>query len=75
MGFGNIVNGERSGHRVTSAEIWVNGVEVAAPDALGGNRRIVKVPIGVKASNTIHVVLRGPRDTWLTISVCPAAPK
>lgn len=67
-----VVNGDASGaHRVTSADLIVNGTVVAGPGVLGGHRRIVTVRFTPGATNTIRAVLRGPRDTWLTIAVGP----
>lgn len=69
-----IVNGDDTGdHRVTSAEITLNGIAVAGPETLGGSRRIVAIPVTAALSNTIRAVLRGPRDTWLTIAISPVA--
>lgn len=67
-----VVNGDPFGaHRVTSADLIVNGTVVADRTVLGGNRRIVTVRFTPSATNTVRAVLRGPRDTWLTIAVGP----
>jgi len=68
-----IVNGDDDGtHKVTSAEIELNGVLVASPQTLGGNRRVTTVPVTVEESNTVRALLRGPRQTWLTIAIRPS---
>lgn len=71
-----IVNGDDDGsHRVTSADIFVNGVRVAPALSRGDGRRIVSVRLKtLAATNTIRAVLRGPRQTWLLIAISPVSP-
>ncbi|MEW6079978.1 MAG: PASTA domain-containing protein, partial [Thermodesulfobacteriota bacterium] len=65
-----IRNGTDDGqHRVTSAVITVNGVEVFAPENFKQDIYLLECPVELAATNTIKVELSSKPDTFLEIEV------
>ncbi len=66
----HIVNGEADGsHRLSSAWLTVNGVQVAGPADFGQQVAVVDRPLTLQPTNQVRVTVASKPDGYLTISL------
>ncbi|WP_447975230.1 RHS repeat-associated core domain-containing protein [Nitrospira sp. Kam-Ns4a] len=66
----HIVNGDTAGgHRLASATITLNGVQVAGPNDFNQNVAVVDRPVTLQPSNTLQVTVASKPGSYLTLSV------
>lgn len=64
-----IVNGAGTHKLVSSATIKLNGTTIASQQNLIQKAKVIKVPVTLKASNTVSVKLRGAPGSRILVSV------
>ncbi len=70
-----IVNGDGRDHPpVQGAEILLNGEPVTTPGQITQSVRSLKIPVTVKAKNTVDVKVSGSQGAMLYIGIGPAEP-
>src|SRR5712692_9928735 len=66
----HIVNGDANGnHRISSATITLNGVQVAGPSDFNQNVATIDRSVTLQSTNTLQVTLASKPGSYLTINV------
>jgi len=69
-----IANGDgRDEPPVESAQVLLNGEAVTTPGQITKTARWFKIPVTVKANNTVEVHASGPKDSQLYVGIGPAS--
>jgi hypothetical protein len=65
-----IKNGDKNGkHRVTSALVFINGIQVLGPSDFKQAKYLMEIPVDLKNKNLILLELRSKPGTFLTIEI------